>query len=321
VEDPASLVAVVPESLSGERVDKVLATLWPEHSRSTLQRWLKQGLVVIDDEIPRQRDRVGGGESIEITVPEAQPLVYAPETIPLVIRHEDPEILVIEKPAGLVVHPGAGNARHTLLNGLLAHDAGLSRLPRAGIVHRLDKDTSGLMVVAKTERARQNLIAQLADRSVQRVYLAVVNGVVITGGTIDEPIGRDPRDRRRMMVAVRGRPALTRYRVERRFRIHTLVRAELATGRTHQIRVHFRHIGFPLLGDPVYGGRLRLPKQSDEPLADTLRQLKRQALHATQLSLTHPGSGDRCEWHSPLPEDIQQVCDALERDMRLHGVE
>ncbi len=310
------LCGAVPEEYSGERVDKVLARLFPDYSRTLLQKWLRDGLVLVDDEIPLQRDRVAGGEQVELAVPEMAPLVWAPQPIPLDIRYQDSHLLVINKPAGLVVHPGAGNADGTLLNGLLHYDSALRHLPRAGIVHRLDKDTTGLMVVARGEAARQSLIRQLADRSLARVYLAVVRGAVVAGGTVDEPIGRDPHDRRRMAVSSGGKPAVTEYRVEERYRHHTLLRLQLRTGRTHQIRVHLRHIGYPLVGDPVYGGGLKMPKDAGPALREVLREFRRQALHATEIRLRHPVSGELLHWRQPLPADLQRLTEVLRDDAR-----
>ena len=304
----------VPESFAGERVDKALARLFPDHSRSAIQRWLKSGLVLVDDEVPSQRDRLQGGEWVEIAVPPAPDREWQAQAMALDLVYQDADILVINKPPGLVVHPGAGNADGTLLNGLLYLDRALAALPRAGIVHRLDKDTSGLMVVARTERARMALIEQLAAHHVHRVYDALVVGRVIAGGDIDQPIGRDPHDRRRMTVHARGKPARTRYRVERRFRDHTLLDCRLETGRTHQIRVHLRHAGFPIVGDPVYGGRLRIPGGATEELRRVLEGFRRQALHARELSLRHPASGEQLRWCQAMPGDMQQLVEVLARD-------
>jgi len=312
------LNANVPPEHAGERIDKVLAELFPAHSRSAIQRWLKQGLVLLDDEVPRQRDRVSGGEHVELLVPVESAVEWRPQPLDLEVIYEDQDLLVINKPAGLVVHPGAGNPDHTLLNGLLAYDPDLARLPRAGIVHRLDKDTSGLLVVARSERARQDLIEQLSQRRLSRVYLALVSGEMIAGGQIDEPIGRDPKDRRKMMVTAKGKPALTKYRVAEKFRAHTLVRVELKTGRTHQIRVHLRYRGFPLLGDPVYGERLKLPPHCAPELAAALRSMSRQALHAQALGLRHPVNGERMQWQSSVPEDMQQLIELLRNDRERH---
>jgi 23S rRNA pseudouridine1911/1915/1917 synthase len=236
------------------------------------------------------------------------------EAMPLAVVFRDRTLLVVDKPAGLVVHPGAGNARHTLQNALLALDPNLALVPRAGLVHRLDKNTSGLLLVARTPEAHTALSAAMAARQITREYLAVCTGVLTAGGTIDEPIGRHRTQRTRMAVRSDGRPAVTHYRIERRFRAHTLVRVTLETGRTHQIRVHLAHIGFPVVGDPAYGGRRRIPKGSSPALAAELRAFPRQALHAALLTLAHPLTHREHEWRSPLPEDMQHLLAALEAD-------
>ncbi|MDH3640180.1 MAG: 23S rRNA pseudouridine(1911/1915/1917) synthase RluD, partial [Gammaproteobacteria bacterium] len=310
-----------PSELAGSRTDKVLAQLFPQYSRTVIQGWLRQGLVLVDDETPRPRDPVTGGERVDIAVPQAPEPEWQAQPVPLDIVHADPHLLVINKSAGLVVHPGAGNPDQTLLNGLLHYDPRLAELPRAGLVHRLDRDTSGLLVVARTETVRRNLLEQLAARSVTREYLTVVCGKVISGGTVDEPIGRDPHDRRRMRVTQRGRDSVTHYRVAERFRAHTLLRVNLDTGRTHQIRVHLKHVGFPVFGDPVYGERLRIPAQAAEWFARILRGFRRQALHATRLSLIHPHDGKECSWQSRLPDDMQALVTALSADQRAHRAE
>ncbi len=296
------------------RVDKVLALLFPDYSRTALQKWLKDGLVLVDDEIPSQRDKVQGGEQIELVVPAEQNTDWQPEPMALVLLHEDEDLLIVDKPAGLVIHPGAGNPDGTLVNGLLHYDLRLAGLPRAGIVHRLDKDTTGVLAVARNEPARLNLIRQLAKRTVRRSYLALVQGLPVSGGSIDEPIGRDQHDRRRMTVSTYGKPAITHYRIEQRFRSHALLRCELETGRTHQIRVHLRHIGYPLLGDPVYGGRSRLPPRTDDTVRMALRGFSRQALHAEKLALKHPNTGQEMEWMAPMPEDMAKLCRILMDD-------
>ncbi len=308
------LYATIPSEMAGARTDKALAQLFPQYSRTVIQGWLRQGLVLLDDEAPRPRDPVEGGEQVDIAVPEAPERDWAAQPLPLEIIHADDQLLVINKPPGLVVHPGAGNPDGTLLNGLLHYDPRLAELPRAGIVHRLDRGTSGLLVVARTETARRTLIEQLAARRVTREYVTVVCGAVISGGTIAEPIGRDPYDRRRMRVTPRGRDAVTHYRVGERFRLHTQLRVFLATGRTHQIRVHMQHLGFPVLGDPVYRERLRLPPQAAAELVRTLREFPRQALHAKRLALIHPASGARRAWQAPLPEDMAGLITALRAD-------
>ena len=300
------------------RLDRLLAQLFPDFSRAQLQKWIKSGLARVNGNEMRPRDQVSGGESISIEVPPSVEADWEAQPMALDIVYEDEEILVLNKPVGLVVHPGAGNPDGTLLNALLSHTPQLRTLPRAGIVHRLDKDTSGLMVVAKTERARLHLIEKLVTRELQREYKTVVMGVMISGGTVDAPIGRHNRDRKRMAIVERGKPAVSHYRVEERYRAHTLVKVKLETGRTHQIRVHMPHIHFPVVGDSVYGGRLKLPKDCGQLLTDRLRGFRRQALHAGRLGLKHPVSGEHMEWLSGLPSDMTQLIAALEQDAREH---
>lgn len=304
----------VPDHMNGQRIDKVLSELCEGHSRSTIQSWIKQGLVVVDDETPRQKDKVYGGEHIELTVPEIRQGEWQAQDIAIEVVYEDNDMLVVNKPAGLVVHPGAGNPDNTLLNALLFRYPDCRQLARAGIVHRLDKDTSGLMVVAKTETARLGLIAQLVDHSLHREYLALSNGRVISGNTVDEPIGRDKHDRRKMAINMMGKEAVTHYRIDSRFRNHTLLRVQLETGRTHQIRVHLTHIGFSLVGDPVYGRRLAISGDCDPMLETELRSFKRQALHATRIEYEHPTSGEHQSWERPLPDDMQALVEACEVD-------
>lgn len=305
---------IVPDELLGQRVDKVLTQLCEDYSRSTVQGWIKQGLVVVDDEQPKQKDKVAGGELVEITVPEIRQGEWQAEDIEFEVVYEDEHMLVLNKPAGLVVHPGAGNPDGTLLNGLLMRYPENRSLARVGIVHRLDKDTSGLMVVARTEAARLGLIEQLADHSLHREYLALTNGRVISGGTVDEPLARDKGDRRKMSVNMMGKDAVTHYRVEERYRNHTLLRVQLETGRTHQIRVHMTHIGFALVGDPVYGRRLAIAGDCAPALESQLRSFKRQALHATRIQYLHPATGETQSWERALPEDMQALINACELD-------
>ena len=290
----------VPEALAGRRLDQVLAELMPEHSRSRLQEWIEAGRVRVDGRDAKPKQKVWTGEQLSVR-PLTHPseVAAAPEAIPLDIVYEDDAILVLNKPAGLVVHPGSGNWTGTLLNALLSHAPQLKHVPRAGIVHRLDKDTSGLMVVAKTLEAQTDLVRQLQARSVSRIYLALVEGAAAEGGSVDAPIGRHPRERTRMAVVERGKPAVTHFRVLERLPQHSLVECRLETGRTHQIRVHMQSIGHPLVGDPVYGGR-------------ELRKLfHRQALHATRLALFHPVSGQRLEWEAPMPRDMAELIERL----------
>ena len=300
--------------MAGQRLDQALAQLFSQYSRSRLQQWLRQGCVRVDGRQPRARDKVLGGEQIEIeAVLEAQGEWQA-QPIELDIVYEDGAVIVLNKPAGLVVHPAAGNPEGTMLNALLHHDPELASVPRAGIVHRLDKETSGLLVVARTLEAQKQLVEQLQARQFLREYLAVVNGVLTAGGTVEAPIGRHPVQRKRMAVVENGKPAVTHYRIEQRYRGHTLVRVTLETGRTHQIRVHMAHIHHPLVGDPVYGGRPRLPKGAGDELVAALRGFKRQALHASKLGFKHPIRGETVSWEQPLPEDMAKLIAVLEQD-------
>lgn len=288
--------------------------MFPEYSRSRLKEWLLAGAITIDGGSRRPRDAVAGGELIEL-VPRAETEVRAePEPISLAVVYEDDAVLVVNKPAGLVVHPGAGNPGGTLMNGLLHHAPQLEEVPRAGIVHRIDKDTTGLLLIAKTLQAHTALVRQLAEREISRHYVAVCNGVLTGGGKIDQPIGRHPVDRKRMSVQQDGKPAVTHYTVLERFRAFTFVNVKLETGRTHQIRVHFAWRRHALVGDPVYGGRLALPKGASEPLIDALRQFKRQALHATRLAFMHPATGEVVEFEVPPPPDFEDLLAVMRAD-------
>ncbi len=304
----------IPPSCAGMRLDQALAQLFNEYSRSRLSQWLKAGQVRVNGEQLRGRDKVWGGEQVEIHAELEEQTDWQAEAIPLNIVYEDDQLIVINKPAGLVVHPAAGNPAGTLVNALLYHDSSLSTIPRAGIVHRLDKDTSGLLVVARTLTAQKSLVEQLQARSILREYQAVVSGILTAGGTVDAPIGRHPVQRKRMAVTPNGKPAVTHYRVVERFRAHSWIRCKLETGRTHQIRVHMAHIHHPLIGDPLYGGRLRIPQGCDANLAETLRHFQRQALHAGRLGLLHPGSGKSLEWKASLPTDMELLLAALRED-------
>ncbi|HEU4627304.1 MAG TPA: 23S rRNA pseudouridine(1911/1915/1917) synthase RluD [Steroidobacteraceae bacterium] len=305
--------------LAGLRLDQALARALPQYSRARLQGWIEAGAVRVDGQVPRARDKVHGGELVRIEARLEPETRVVAEALPVDVVHKDRGIFVVNKPAGLVVHPGAGNASHTLQNALLALDPKLAVVPRAGLVHRLDKDTSGLMVVARTPEAHAALVAALAAREIERAYLAICVGVMTGGGTVDEPIGRHRTQRTRMAVRADGREAVTHYRLLKRFRGHTLVRAELETGRTHQIRVHLAHIGYPLVGDPVYGGRRRIPRGASEPLIAALAAFKRQALHATRLALQHPLTGKPMEWEVPPPDDMAALLKALEADAKLEN--
>jgi 23S rRNA pseudouridine1911/1915/1917 synthase len=306
----------VPESSAGLRLDQLLSERFPEYSRSRLQRWIKSGRILLDGRACRSRDKVRGGELVEVQPLREDEVADQGQEMALDILYEDDALLVVNKPAGLVVHPAAGNWDGTLLNGLLGYHPALAQVPRAGIVHRLDKETSGLLVVAKTLTAQNALVRQLQARSVKREYRAVVQGVMTAGGTVDAPIARHPVNRLRMAVVESGKPALTHYRVVERFRAHSYLKIYLETGRTHQIRVHMAHIHFPLLGDPLYGGRLRLPAGAGEALVDTLRAFRRQALHAMRLELIHPETQQSLSWEAPLPEDMQHLLQVLEADVK-----
>ncbi len=309
----------VPAELAGKRLDQALVAMFPDVTRSQLQHWIEAGRVRVDGASARKRDKVKGGEAVELDAPPVADASWKAQAIPLEIVYEDDELLVVNKPPGLVVHPGAGNADGTMLNALLHHAPQLAHLPRAGIVHRIDKDTSGLLVVAKTERARQSLIAQLQDKTMGREYVVLVYGVMIAGGTVDAPIGRHRTDRTRMAVTNAGREAVSHYRVLKRYRMHSLVQVTLESGRTHQIRVHMAHLKFPVVGDPTYGGRLRLPKGAGPALATMLQDFKRQALHAMKLRLTHPVTEEAMQWTADVPEDMSRLMEALARDAKAHS--
>ena len=308
-------IELAPDA-AGLRLDQALARALPQYSRARLQAWIETGAVEVEGRKLRAKDKVLGGEQVLVRAQWAVDTRVEPEALELTVLYRDSGIFVIDKPAGLVVHPGAGNPRHTLQNALLALDPALARVPRAGLVHRLDKDTSGLLVVARTPEAHSRLVAALAARDIERVYLAVCTGVMTGGGTVDARIGRHRTQRTRMAVRGDGREAVTHYRLIRRFRAHTYVRVQLETGRTHQIRVHLAHVGYPLVGDPLYGGRKRLPAGCSAALAEALRTFPRQALHAAHLALEHPLTGKSLAWDAPLPADIAGLLEALEADER-----
>jgi len=308
-------VARVPDDLAGMRIDRVLAQLFPEFSRARLQQWLRDGQVRLDRLPPRSpREKVRGGEEVELSAVIEPDERWRPEAMPLNVVYEDESLIVINKPAGMVVHPAAGNRDGTLLNALLHHDPALAAVPRAGIVHRLDKDTSGLLVVARTLSAQHILAAQIQARTISREYQAVVVGVMTGGGEVDAPIGRHPTLRTRMAVVARGRRAVSHYRVLERFRAHTHISVRLDTGRTHQIRVHMAHLRHPIVGDPVYGGRLRIPPACSPELNAVLRGFRRQALHAWRLAVEHPTRGELMEWSADLPQDMRQLLTVLRED-------
>lgn len=303
----------VPPELSDRRLDQAAAELMPEHSRSRLQSWIKSGALVVNGQTRKPRDKVMLDDVIEL---EAEPEVqvsWKAQEIELDIVYQDEHLIVINKPAGLVVHPAAGHAEGTLVNALLNYAPEVENLPRAGIVHRLDKDTSGIMVAARSLVAHTSLVEQLQTRTMGREYDAVVVGSLTGGGTVDAPIGRHPRERKKMAVVAGGKPAVTHYRLAERFSAHTHVRCTLESGRTHQIRVHMAHIRHPLVGDPLYGARMRLPKGATSELRDVLSGFQRQALHARQLTLEHPESGEILNWEVPLPEDMVGLLEALRR--------
>jgi len=313
---------IVPQTCLGKRLDQALAQMFPDYSRSRIKDWIIAGQVAINgDVITKAREKMFGGESVSINATVEADVRFEAQDLPLNIVYEDDDILVINKPAGFVVHPGAGNPDGTVLNALLHYCPSLDVVPRAGIVHRLDKDTTGLMVVAKTIAAQTNLVDSLQRREITREYEAVANGIMTAGGLVDEPIGRHPTKRTHMAVTISGRPSVTHYRVLEKYRLHTRIRLRLETGRTHQIRVHMSHITHPLVGDPVYGGRPRPPKNSTPELLAFLRSFKRQALHAAMLSLYHPITGELMTWHADLPDDFVELVDCLKADHQLNGSE
>jgi 23S rRNA pseudouridine1911/1915/1917 synthase len=305
----------LPAESRGLRLDQALALALPQYSRARLQRWIEAGAVTLAGRVcTRGREKVQGGEELLMHAEAPEQVPMQPESLPLDIVYEDEALLVVNKPVGLVVHPGAGNPSHTLQNALLAHDAALVRVPRAGIVHRLDKDTSGLLVVARTLETQTTLAAALASRDVHREYLALVLGTPTGGATIAQPIGRHRTQRVRMTVRPDGRQAVTHFRLEERFEHHTLLRVKLETGRTHQIRVHLSHAGLPVVGDPVYGGRRRQVLGAGPELKQALQDFKRQALHAAVLGFTHPVSGKPQRFEAPLPQDFAQLLEVLRAD-------
>ena len=310
---------VIPEHLAGHRLDQALAAMFPEYSRNRLKAWLLEGFITVGERRMRPRDPVAGGETVTLVAQQEAEVTSRPEAMPLEIVHEDAAILVINKPPGLVVHPGAGNTHGTLMNGILHHVPDAAELPRAGIVHRLDKDTSGLLLIARNLRSHTELTRALAERRISRHYIAICSGALTGGGTIDAPIGRHPVDRKRMTVTEKGRPAITHYRVLERFPGHTYISVQLDTGRTHQIRVHFAHRRHALVGDRTYGGRLTLPRNAGEKLIAALRAFRRQALHASELHLAHPESGEQLTFAAEAPADFTALLDALRADQGAAG--
>ena len=308
-----SLNIIIPERMIGDRLDASLSEMLPDYSRSKITTWIKSGDALINRKTFKPKDKVSGSEIVFLTLNQKQSNEWIAEKIPLNIVYEDGDIIVINKQFGLVTHPGAGNWSGTLANALLYYDPALASLDRAGIVHRLDKNTSGLMVIARNEKSQKYLVEQLQNHSVDREYSAIVYGHMIAGGTVDEPIGRDPKDRVKQAISMSGKEAITHYRAIDRFKSHTHVKAILDTGRTHQIRVHLSHVGHSLIGDPIYGGRVRFPKKASEELKDVLLNFKRQALHSKKLTLTHPISGELMSWKAPLPDDMSGLLEVLKK--------
>ncbi|MDO4627002.1 MAG: 23S rRNA pseudouridine(1911/1915/1917) synthase RluD [Pasteurellaceae bacterium] len=314
-----TLSAEIQPAQMGQRLDQTLAELFPDYSRSRLKTWIEDNLVQLNGVVQNiPRSKVYGGEQVSIIVDVEDENRFEPENIPLNIVYEDDDILVINKPKNLVVHPGAGNPKGTVLNALLYHYPQIAEVPRAGIVHRLDKDTTGLMVVAKTIPAQTQLVRALQKRRITREYEAIAFGIMTQGGTVDEPMARHSTKRTQMAVHPMGKPAVTHYRIMERFRNYTRLRLRLETGRTHQIRVHMAYIAHPLLGDQTYGGRPRPPKNASEEFMQVLRHFQRQALHAIMLRLEHPITGELMEWHAPLPDDFVELVQALKADYLLH---
>ncbi len=317
--DQQQLEATVPLDMAGMRIDQAMSQLFADFSRSRITEWIRQGLATIDGQKCKPKDRLSGGEKLILNAVLQNQIEDQPQDIKLDIIFDDEHIIVINKPAGLVVHPAAGNLDGTVLNGLLYLHPDLKKLPRAGIVHRLDKDTTGLMVVAKSEKAHKSLVEQLQSRTMGREYLALVSGVMTAGGTIDEPIGRHPTVRTKMAVHPMGKPAVTHYRVLQRFSANTLLEIRLESGRTHQIRVHMAYMHYPLVGDKTYAGRARIPAGVSEQLKTVIRAFPRQALHARKLTLLHPDSGEQMSWEAPIPDDMQQLIEALQKESSEHG--
>ena len=304
----------VPATLAGARLDQAAAELFSDYSRERLKAWINAGELTIDGAQAKPKAKLHGDEMLVLKATIEEDLRFEAQDIPLSIVYEDDAVMVINKPTNMVVHPAAGNRDGTLLNALLYHHPALAEVPRAGIVHRLDKDTTGLMTVAKTIQAQTALVEQLQARSVSRQYDAVVIGKLVAGSTIDAPIGRHPKDRKRQAVTNAGKPAVTHFRVVERFRAHTHVRCKLETGRTHQIRVHMSHARYPLIGDPLYSGRAKLPPGAAGPLKEILREFPRQALHARELSFVHPVSGETLTFYADLPDDLLMLLDYLRED-------
>ncbi|MDB6096031.1 MAG: rRNA pseudouridine synthase [Francisellaceae bacterium] len=303
--------SIIPVEYQGERLDFALSKIFPDFSRSRLKMWIDEGAITVNNQILKPKDKVMGGERVIIQAIMQEITMAESKQIDLNIVYEDKDILILNKPARLTVHPGAGNQKNTLLNGLLHYLPDLNLLPRAGIVHRLDKDTTGLMVIAKNLKAHTSLVAQLQDKTVNRTYHAIVNGVMTAGGKVDMPIKRDSKHRTRMATHPMGKEAVTQYRVIKRYKAFTYVELRLETGRTHQIRVHMSHIHYPIVGDKTYGGRFKLPKEASPELITQLREFPRQALHAKKLGLIHPETLEYKEWEIDLPQDMQILLETL----------
>ena len=301
----------IDNQYSGVRIDQVLSKLLPEYSRSKIQDWIREGFIRLNRELCKPRQKVYIDDLVVIDVPVVSRLADRPQSIEFGVIHEDDDIFVINKPAGLVVHPAAGHEDGTLVNGLLNIDPALEQLPRAGIVHRLDRDTTGVMVVARHLRSHHWLVDQLQRRLVKREYIAITQGLITAGRSIETGIARHPINRKKMAVSENGKQAITHFQVARKFKHHSLIDVQLETGRTHQIRVHLAHLKYPLVGDPVYGGRLRIPAGINADLADVIRNFSRQALHARRLSFVHPASKQNCSFESDIPQDFQQLLDTL----------
>ena len=305
------LFDVIPEAFKGLRLDSALVQLFPDYSRARLQKWIRNGDVSVDGKKLRPRDIVMGGEQVKLQVELMDEVYLEPQAIDLDIVYEDDFILIINKAAGLVVHPGAGNFSGTMANGLLHHAPEIRAIPRVGIVHRLDKDTTGLLVVAKDLKSHTHLAEQLQQRTVSRKYIALVHGEIISGDTIDAPIGRHPVDRKRMAVKSTGKPAVTHFRIQKKYKNYTLLKVHLETGRTHQIRVHMSYLRFPIVGDTIYGKKMN---PGNNATLKTIANFPRQALHAESLSFVHPQTKEQVSYTASLPKDIQELLDVLETD-------
>lgn len=307
---------IIPETHIDLRLDQALAQLLPEYSRTQIQNWIESGAILVDGQKVKGKVKTKGNELVTLEAEQKEEPTWEAQPIKLSIVHEDDALIIINKPVGLVVHPGAGNSNNTLLNALIYHAPALKLLPRAGILHRIDKDTSGLLVIAKTPAALRLLSEQLKDHTIEREYQAIVYGAMISGGTVDAAIDRHPLDRKRMAISEVGRHAVTHYRVGERFRAHTLLKLKLETGRTHQIRVHMSHIKHPIVGDPTYGGKAKVTKGMTAELMDMIRRFKRQALHAFRLSFTHPLTHELVSYEIDLPDDMKVLLEAMRVDTK-----